>query len=113
MNALNVSDSEFYYVYFTKKKKTFLSQENQTLERKDRVNTRVIKIHLENKTKTLGPALQHATLGPSPGLYLVRLGGIGWLLEGEQVQARKEALGDTGLQGCDKDRCRPPPAHGA
>ena len=53
-------------------------------------------------------------LGSSPWLpHLVRLGGVGWLLEGEQVQARQEALGDTGLQGGHKDRSGPPPAHGA
>ena len=53
-------------------------------------------------------------LGSSPRLpHLVRLGGVGWLLEGEQVQARQEALGDTGLQGGHKDRSGPPPAHGA
>ena len=53
-------------------------------------------------------------LGSSPWLpHLVRLGGVGWLLEGEQVQARQEALGDTGLQGGHKDRRGPPPAHGA
>lgn len=44
---------------------------------------------------------------------LVRLRGVGGLLEGEQVQARQEALGDTGLQGSNEDRCWPPPAHGA
>ena len=53
-------------------------------------------------------------LGSSPWLpHLVRLGGVGWLLEDEQVQARQEALGDTGLQGGHKDRSGPPPAHGA
>lgn len=53
-------------------------------------------------------------LGSSPRLpHLVRLGGVGRLLEGEQVQARQEALGDTGLQGGHKDRSGPPPAHGA
>lgn len=44
---------------------------------------------------------------------LVRLRGVGWLLEGEQVQAREEALGDTSLQGSDEDGCWPPPAHSA
>lgn len=59
--------------------------------------------------KTPGPHTGPHPLAP----HLVRLGGIGWLLESEQVQARQEALGDAGLQGCDKDRHRPPPAHGA
>lgn len=79
------------------------------------VNTRVMKMHVKNENPRTLQALQQTLHAGShtPAPYLVRLGGVGWLLEGEQVQARQETLGDAGLQGCDKDRRRPPPAHSA